>query len=268
MRQPLASMNCPLATQLPVQLGPIYIVDLKLHRNLRVFCTPPFCQSNLDYGIATWIITRPPCSVKCFPSYQGIKFVKVMQTRWGYALHVPKASKYSGLLGGSCQPSYLHNFTGYMVIFYRPIILAFGPFRYFLVLVDAGGTHFEVSLLSSRNIVFAKVLTILIKFKTHHPDFPMKILRMDNAKGFRSQHFEDYCLATGIELTYSVPYEHLHNGLAKAFIKKIQLINQPLLIHVELSLHLWAHTVLQTTTPLRYRPTLLNDYSPLELLSS
>ena len=107
---------------------------------------------------------------------------------------------------------------------------------------------------------------MLIKFKIHHLDFSIKILRMDNAKEFRSQHFEDYCLATSTELTYSIPYEHLENGLAEAFIKKIQLISQPLLIHAGLPLHLWAHAVLNTTTLLRYKPTLFNDYSPLELL--
>ena len=90
-----------------------------------------------------------------------------------------------------------------------------------MVLLDAVDIHFEVSLLSSTNIVFAKVLAMLIKFKIHHPDFPVKTLRMDNAKEFRSQYFEDRCLATGIDLTYSIPYKHSHYGLAKAFIKKI-----------------------------------------------
>ena len=104
---------------------------------------------------------------------------------------------------------------------YGPITPALVPFKYFMVLVDTGGIHFEVSLLSSKNIVFAKGLAMLIKFITHHPDFLVKTLRMDNAKEFRSQYFEDYCLATRIDLTYSVSYEHSQNGLAEAFINKI-----------------------------------------------
>ena len=136
-----------------------------------------------------------------------------------------------------------------------------------MVLVDAAGIHFEVSLLSSKNIVFAKVLAMLIKFKTHHPDFLVKTLRMDNAKEFRSQHFEDYYLATRINLTYLVPYEHSQNGLAEAFIKKIQLINRPLLIHVGLPSHLRAHAVLHAATFLKYCPNLLNDFLSLGLLS-
>ena len=90
-----------------------------------------------------------------------------------------------------------------------------------MVLVDVVGIHFEVSLLSTRNIVFAKLLAMLIKFKTHYPNFLVKTSRMDNAVEFKSQHFDDYCMATRIKLTYSVPYEHSQNRLAKAFIKKI-----------------------------------------------
>ena len=90
-----------------------------------------------------------------------------------------------------------------------------------MVLVDAAGMYFEVLLLSTRNIVFAKLLAMLIKFKIHYLDFPVKTLRMDNTTEFKSQHFEDYCMATRIKLTYFVPYEHSQNGLAEAFIKKI-----------------------------------------------
>ena len=116
--------------------------------------------------------------------------------------------------------------------------------------------------------MFAKVLAMPIKFKTHHLDFFVKTLKMDNAKEFRSQHFEDYCPATRINLTYLVLYENSLNGLAKAFIKKIQLISRPLLIHANLPSHFWAHAILHATTLLKYCPTLLNDFSPLELLSS
>ena len=149
-----------------------------------------------------------------------------------------------------------------------PITPALGPFGYFMVLVDAKGIHFKVSLLSTRNIVFSKLLAMLIKFRTHYPDYPVKTLRMDNAGEFKSQHFEDYCMAIGIKLTYSIPYEHSQNGLAKASIKKIQLISRPLLIQAGLSSYFWGHAVLHAATLLRYRPTLLNDFSPLELLSS
>ena len=66
---------------------------------------------------------------------------------------------------------------------------------------------------------------------------------------------------------YSVPYKHFQNGLAEAFIKKIQLISRPLLIQASVPSYFWAHVVLHAVTLLKYKPTLLNDYSPLELLS-
>ena len=67
---------------------------------------------------------------------------------------------------------------------------------YFMVLVDVAGIHFEVSLLSIRNILFAKLLAMIIKFKTHYPNFPVKVLRMDNAAKFKPKHFDDYCCNT------------------------------------------------------------------------
>src|SRR5450759_4161579 len=90
---------------------------------------------------------------------------------------------------------------------------------------------------------------------------------MDNAKEFRSQKFEDYCVATGISLSYAVPYEHAQNGLAEAFIKKIQLISRPLFIHANLPSSFWSHAVIHAATLLKYRPTLLNEQSPLEILT-
>ena len=147
-----------------------------------------------------------------------------------------------------------------------PITLASRPFRYFLVLVDAAGVHFEVYLLNTRNIACAKILASLLKFRTHFLDYPVKILCMDNAKEFRSQKFEDYCVAIGISLTYAIPYEHAQNELAEAFIKKIQLISHPLLLHVKFPSSFWSHVVLHTATLLKYHPTLLNEHSSLEIL--
>ena len=89
-----------------------------------------------------------------------------------------------------------------------PITPMSGPFRYFLVLVDASGRQSHVSLLSTRNLAFANLLSMLIRFKAHFPDHPIKTLRIDNAQEFQSKSFKDYCIATGIDLTYLVPYEH------------------------------------------------------------
>jgi hypothetical protein len=149
-----------------------------------------------------------------------------------------------------------------------PIAPESRPFMYFLVLVDAGGVYFEVSLLSTRNIAFSKILASLIKFRAHYLEYLVKFLHIDNTQEFKSYAFEDYCQATIISLTYGVPYEHAQNGLAEAFIKKIQLISRPLLIHAHLPSSFWSHVILHATALLRYRPTMLHEHSPLETLTS
>ena len=79
---------------------------------------------------------------------------------------------------------------------------------------------------------------------------------MDNAMEFRSHAFEDYCVATGITLTYSVPYEHFQNGLAEAFIKKVQLVIRPLLLQAQLPSSMWGHVVLHATALLKVKTNL------------
>ena len=148
-----------------------------------------------------------------------------------------------------------------------PITPQSGQFKYFFVLVDASGRHAEVSLLTTRNMVFPKTLAMLLRFRNHFPDNHICFLRMDNALEFKSQAFEDFCVASGIELTYSVPYEHTQNGLAEAYIKKIQLVVRPLLFHAHLPAILWGHAVLHAAVLLRLRPTLLLTQTPLEVAS-
>ena len=44
-----------------------------------------------------------------------------------------------------------------------------GPFRYFMVLIDASTRWSHVSLLSTRNHAFIKIIAQLIKLKAHYP---------------------------------------------------------------------------------------------------
>lgn len=114
----------------------------------------------------------------------------------------------------------------------------------------------------TQNMTFTKLLIILLRYKNHFLDHPIKHLKIDNVKKFRSHAFADYCTTSGINLTYLVPYEHAHNGLAEAFVKKIQLIARPLLLHAHLPFNMWGHAVL-----VKLRPTFLNVQTPHELLS-
>ena len=72
------------------------------------------------------------------------------------------------------------------------------PFRYFMVLIDASTRWSHVSLLSTRNHAFAKIMAQLIKLKAHYPEHRNQSIRMDNAVEFSSRAFNDYCMALGI----------------------------------------------------------------------
>ena len=75
-----------------------------------------------------------------------------------------------------------------------------GSFRYFMVLIDASTRWSHVSLLSTHNHVFTRLIAQVIKLKAHHPKHSIKSIRMDNAAEFSSHAFNDYCMAQGIEL--------------------------------------------------------------------
>ena len=93
-----------------------------------------------------------------------------------------------------------------------------GPFRYFMVLIDASSQWSHVCLLSTRNVAFAKLLTQIIRLQAHFPDYSIKKIRLDNAGEFISKAFDDYCMSVGIEVEHLIAHVHTQNGLAEAFI--------------------------------------------------
>ena len=88
---------------------------------------------------------------------------------------------------------------------------------------------------------------------------------MNNAQKFKLHAFEDLCTTSGINLTYSVAYEHSQNGLAEAFVKKIQLVVRHLLLHAKSPSPMWGHAVLHAAALLKLRPTLLHVQTAHEL---
>jgi len=68
------------------------------------------------------------------------------------------------------------------------------------------------------NFVFANLLSMMIHFKAHFLDYPIKTLQIDNAQESWSRSFEDYYIPTKIDLTYVVLYKHVQNELEKSFI--------------------------------------------------
>ena len=74
-----------------------------------------------------------------------------------------------------------------------PIHPSSGPFRYFMVLIDAS-TRWSHAL-TTRNTAFAKLLAQIIKLRAQFPDHPIKSIRLDNAAEFTSTTFNDYCMS-------------------------------------------------------------------------
>ena len=103
-----------------------------------------------------------------------------------------------------------------------------------MVLVDASTCWSHVVLLSTRNAAFAKLLVQIIKLWVHHPDPPIKSIRLDNAGEFTSKSFDDYCMSIGIEVEHLIPHVHSQNSLAEATIKRIQLIARALMMRTNL----------------------------------
>ena len=96
-----------------------------------------------------------------------------------------------------------------------PIHPPCGPFRYFMVLIDASSRWSHVSLLSTRNVAFAKFLAQIIKLQAHFPDYNVKRVRLDNAGELTSHAFNDYYMSIGIIVEHPVAYVHTQNGLVE-----------------------------------------------------
>jgi hypothetical protein len=67
-----------------------------------------------------------------------------------------------------------------------PIQPLCGPFRYFVVLIDASTRWSHVCLLSTRNHAFVKFMMQVISLKVNYPEYRIKSIRMDNAAEFSS----------------------------------------------------------------------------------
>ena len=103
------------------------------------------------------------------------------------------------------SPAFLQRIQGDIC---GPIHPSSGPFRYFMVLVDASYRWFHVCLLSTRNVAFARLLAQIIKLWAHFPEHNIKSIRMDNAGEFTSKSFDEYCASLGIEVEH--PVSHVH----------------------------------------------------------
>jgi hypothetical protein len=142
----------------------------------------------------------------------------------------------------------------------------YGPFRYFVVLIDASTRWSYVYLLSTRNHAFVKFMTQVIRLKMIYFEYRIKGISMDNVAEFSSQIFNDYCMAQRIKIQHYVSDVHTQNGLTESLINKIKLIDRPLLQGCNLSISCWGHAVLHDADLIQLRPTVYHTTSPLQLV--
>ena len=146
-----------------------------------------------------------------------------------------------------------------------PIHPPCGPFRYFMVLIDASTRWSHVCLLSTRNVVFSRLLTQMTKLRAQFLDYPIKTIRLDNAGEFTSQTLNDYSMPIRINIEHHVAHVHTQNGLAESLIKCFPLIARPLLIKTKLPTSTWRHAIMHATNLIRIRPTSYHE-TPLHNL--
>ena len=135
-----------------------------------------------------------------------------------------------------------------------------------MVLIDASTRWSHVSLLSTRNHAFAKIVAQVIKLKAQYPKHQIRSIQMDNAAEFSSRASNEYCMALGIQVQHSVPYVHTQNGLAESLIKRVKLIARLLLQNCNLPTSCWGHVVLHAADLIQLGPTAYHAISPLQLL--
>ena len=95
----------------------------------------------------------------------------------------------------------------------------YGPFHYFMILIDASTRWSHVCLLSTRDVALARLLTQMIKLWTLFLDYLIKIIRLDNVGEFTSQTFINYCISVGINIEHLIAHTHTQNGLVESLIK-------------------------------------------------
>ena len=78
-----------------------------------------------------------------------------------------------------------------------------------MVLIDASTRWSNISLLSIRNIAFARLLAQIIRLRAQFPDYTIEKIRLDNAGELKSQAFNDYCMSIGIDVEHPVAHTHL-----------------------------------------------------------
>ena len=86
-----------------------------------------------------------------------------------------------------------------------------------MILIDASTKWSHVCLISTHNVIFARLLIQMIRLRAQFPNYSIKTIRLDNVSKITSQTFID-CMSVEINIEHHVAHTHTHthtqNGLA------------------------------------------------------
>ena len=136
-----------------------------------------------------------------------------------------------------------------------------------MILVEVSTCWLHMCLLSTRNAKFSKLLAQVIKLRAHHPIYLIKFIRLDNAGEFTIKTFDNYCMPVRVDIEHPIPRLHTQNGLAEAFIKRLQMIARSLVIRTKLPIAAWGHAILHAAMLVRLRPVATQPYNILHLVT-
>lgn len=73
-------------------------------------------------------------------------------------------------------------------------------------------------------------------------------------------------MSIDISIEHPVLHVHTQNDLDESLIKRIQLIDRPLLMKYKLPISTWGHAILHAASLILIRPTTYHKFSPLHLV--
>ena len=129
---------------------------------------------------------------------------------------------------------------------------------HFMVLIDASTRWSYICLLSTCNQVFAN---LLVQFRTHFPDYPIKKICFDNTSEITSHAFHEYYISIGIEVEHPVAHVHTQNRLVESLLERLKLVAKPLFVRANLLMAIWRYAILHVALLIRIKPTSYHKYS-------
>jgi hypothetical protein len=84
-----------------------------------------------------------------------------------------------------------------------------------MTLIDASTRWSHISLLSTCNLAFMRLLAQIIRLRAQFPNYSIKRIRLDNAGKYSLHAFDAYWMLIDNTIEHPVAYVHTRNGLTE-----------------------------------------------------